>query len=532
MISLIPVFLLVAASIILQVLGRTRFSPGRTWLLASIVAVMTWIAMILIRLLMPTGWEIHNWLSGVTTSETIVFQYSEESWILGFLLVSLFVAVIFYEARYLDSGSHVNILTGTMMLTAVGLLSIQSGNGLTFLLTWVLIDIAEFLILVGIIKETAKHRISIISLLARFFGIILMMSYLILRTPGSVLDVEKGNLSTGVLIIFIALLRMGIIPLHIPYSEEPKIRRGIGSILRFLPILSVFSFLIFCGPQLFTKIQYGSTLTIVTTGVLFGALSWFFSRSELGGRPYWVFSFGCLALIAFLRGSMDALVGISIMMVVGGSVLFLFLPRKQKAGVLLPLILPVMFAIPFTPTAAIPLAIWGDRAEVANFFLLLSLTLLIGGVIRHSSRIEGKQKKLEDWVWLFQITGLIIVAIAPWIAEIFSLEKLRSLKYWWFPVSLAVIIGLAIFLDFLQRRSANNLINRIKEYFKRMEPVILNIDKLFRFNWIVRLFEATGTFIGSAIGFLVRILEGDGGILWSFLLLILLASLLIAAQVQ
>lgn len=488
--------------------------------------------MILIRFLMPAGWEINNWLSNVSTFETLVFQFTKDTWVLGFLLVSLLVAVIFYEARYLDSGSHINILTGTMILTAFGLLSIQSGNGLTFLLTWVLIDIAEFLILVGIIKDGAKHRISIISLLARFLGIILMLSYLILQTPGSVLSVEGGNLSTGVLLIIIVLLRMGIIPLHIPYSEEPKIRRGIGSILRFLPILSVFSFIIFSGPQLFSKIQYGGTLTIVTAGVLFGALSWFFARSELDGRPYWVFAYGCLALIAFLRGAVDALVGISIVMVVGGSVLFLFLPRKQKASVLLPLILPVMFAIPYTPTAAIPQAIWGGRLEVANFFLLISLALLIGGVIRHSLRIEDKRKQLEDWVWLFQIAGLIVVAAAPWIAEIFSLEKLRSLDYWWFSVSLVAIIGMAIIFDFLQRRSATKFLGRFKEPLIRMQPVILYIDKFFRFNWVVRWFEAVGKFIESAIGFLVRILEGDGGIVWSFLLLILLASLLLAAQVQ
>ncbi len=532
MISLIPVFLLIAASIFLQIMGRSRFSPGRTWLLSSIVAITTWVAMILIRLLMPSGWEINNWLVGVSTSETLFFQFTTDTWIFGFLLVSLLVAVIFYEARYLDSGNHVNILTGTMILISVGLLSIQSGNGLTFLLTWVLIDIAEFLILVGIIKDTAKHRISIISLLARILGILLMLCYLVLQTPGSTFATEGVTTSAGVLLLIIAVLRMGIIPFHIPYSEEPKVRRGIGSILRFIPILSIFSFFTFSGPQLFSKIQYGGLLTIFTLGGLFGALSWFFARSELGGRPYWVFAFGCLASVAYLRSSMDALIGFAAIMLVGGSGLFLFLPRKRKASVLLPLLLPVMFAIPYTPTGAIPQAVWGRQAELANIFLFTSQALLIGGVIRHSLRTEVKFKQIEDWVWLFQMAGLIIVSASPWIAEIFSLEKLKNVEYWWFSVSLVVIIGLATAVNYLQRRSTNGLIVRLRRLSKRIEPVMLYFDKFFQFNWITRGFESLGKFIEFIIGFMVRLLEGDGGILWSFLLLILLASLLITAQVS
>ncbi|HPD63405.1 MAG TPA: hypothetical protein PLP77_08415, partial [Anaerolineaceae bacterium] len=57
------------------------------------------------------------------------------------------------------------------------------------------------------------------------------------------------------------------------------------------------------------------------------------------------------------------------------------------------------------------------------------------------------------------------------------------------------------------------------------------VDQIFSLTWLMKLFTAFGSILSSAVNIFVRVLEGDGGVLWSFLFLVLLVSLMITRQV-
>ncbi|HRS74664.1 MAG TPA: hypothetical protein P5282_06965, partial [Anaerolineaceae bacterium] len=57
------------------------------------------------------------------------------------------------------------------------------------------------------------------------------------------------------------------------------------------------------------------------------------------------------------------------------------------------------------------------------------------------------------------------------------------------------------------------------------------VDQIFSLTWLMKLFTAIGSILSSAVNIFVRVLEGDGGVLWSFLFLVLLVSLMITRQV-
>jgi len=528
---MIPVFLLVAASILLQILGRIRFSAGKTWLISSIVAVAAWVSLILIRILMPSGMQIAGWLPGMSTLDTIVFKFSEDTWVPGFFLISLLVAVIFYEARFLESGNYVNILTGTMALSAFGLLSILSASGLTFLLAWVLIDIAEFSVLTFLVKEESKHQIAVTSLFTRGIGILLLILLLVLQSADGLSQLENENSSVfGILVILVAVMRMGIVPVHIPYSEDPKIRRGIGSILRYTPVLSVFSFLMTVGPQEFSRSQTNWLTAVITIAALFGAVSWYFAKNKLAGRPYWIFTLGCLALLGTIRSSIDVIIGITVMMIAGGAGLFLPSPRNRGISVFITLLVGGMLCIPYTPTAMLPGGFWGEQFALSNIIIIACISLLISGWIIHVLRNDDEVEQHENWVWLFQVMALIILTATPWINEIFFLKKVSTFNYWWYAFLLFIVSGLILAAHFYRKRE-NNQISTIYTRFKRViDPVLSFADRFLRFEWVIQIFKGLGSLVTVGMNLVVRVLEGDGGILWSFLFLVLLASLLITGQ--
>lgn len=531
MISIIPVLLLITASILLQILGRVKFPAGKTWLISSIVAVFTWVSMILIRIMMPSGWLISGWLPGKGLLDSIVFQFTEETWVFGFLLISLMVAVIFYEARLLESGYYVNILTGTMALSAFGLMSILSGSGLTFLLSWVMIDIAEFTVLTGILKEGSKHQIAVTSLFTRTIGVFLLILVLVLQSQDGSLSLGNGESPLiGVLVVIVAVLRMGIIPTHMPYSEDPKIRRGIGSILRFTPILSVFSFLLAFGPQEFSQSQTNWIVMLFTTAAVFGSVSWYLSQNELSGRPYWIFTLGCLALIGYVRSLTDVIIGVAIMMVAGGAGLFLPSTQKRGARFFIPLLVVGMLCIPYTPTAMLPRGLWGEQFTFSNLFIILSISLLISGWILHAFNQKDETEQYESWVWLFQMMALVFMTVAPWIIGLFFLEKASDLHFWWYAVILSIVIGLILTVNFYRKHQGNKIAVFYMGIKRGINPILSYIDRFFRFEWVIQIIKGLGKLVSVSMRLLVRVLEGDGGILWSFLFLVLLASLLISGQ--
>lgn len=486
--------------------------------------------MILIRLIVSNGWEIAGWLPGSTSSDSLVYQYTTDTWIYGFLLATLLVAVILYEARFLEDRNYINILTGTLCLAACGLLSIASGNGLTFLITWGIIDIFEFVVLTGIINDSSKHLIAVKSLITRILGILLFILFLVLNTSKSMGSDETVSAFGSVLLVIAAVLRMGIVPVHLPYSEEFSIRRGMGSMLRFIPVLSVFSFFSVFNGQIFSSVQYQWLILIFTICAIFGAVSWYFSRNVLVGRPYWIFAISNLALIGFLRGAKEGLSALAVVMVIGGAGLFLVSPWPKKAMLYVSLLFAGLIAIPFTPTAALSLAILGERFELANLFLLPCTALLLGGIVHHAMKAEKEQQK-RDWVWLVNQIGLILLSLTPWIIELFTLKEISRYRNWGFIAVFLALFGIIIFLGFLRRRDITKISILEKKIRKRLDPIILYADKFFSFRWLERIFKVIGLFLANMINLLVRVLEGDGGILWSFLFLALLASLLITRQV-
>lgn len=487
--------------------------------------------MILIRILMPSGWQVAGWLPGNSILDPIVFQFTEDTWVPGFLLISLLVAVIFNEARFLGSGNYVNILTGTLAISAFGLMSIFSASGLTFLLTWVVIDISEFAVLTIIIKEESKHQIAVTSLFTRTIGIFFLILVLVLQSKDNLFPSGNEISSVfGILIIIVAILRMGIIPIHIPYSEDPKIRRGIGSILRFTPILSVFSFLLTFGTQEYSRTQNNWLTIIFTIAAVFGAVSWYFAENKLAGRPYWIFTLGCLALLGYIRSTTDVIIGIAAMMMAGGTMLFLPSPRTRRINMVVLLSVFGILTLPFTPTAVLPVGLWGEKISLSNIFIIACISLLISGWINHAYRQDEETEHQESWVWLFQTLALIILIAAPWIAEIFFLERVSNIYFWWYAVILFAVSGSILALHFYRKREKNRISTIYLNIKRWIDPVLLYADRFFRFEWLIQIIRGLGNFISVSMNLLVRVLEGDGGILWSFLFLVLLASLLITGQ--
>lgn len=525
MLTFLPIVLLLVSSVVIQVVGRITRRPGSTWWLAAILGAISWLSVILVGLLDPAEVVFQNWLPSPSPSSSIVLRVTPENWVFGFLLITMLQASIFHNARHLESQSYLNKLTGLMVFTAFGLLAVFSRSSLAFILSWTLIDLAEFGVLSVVVGVSENHRTKITSVIFRAIGIILLVLALSLSPEKGVLQ-ESTTPMIAWLLLVIAVSRMGILPLNSPFTRELNLSRDLVTILKVLPVITAFAFLSTMPSAAYPTKTTGLLLFLFTVGALFGAVSWYFSRDELGGRSYWLFALGSLGMISYLAGATQSVIGLAVAAVVSGSGIFLYFPRFTKWFPYLPLLLLAALTIPFTPTSSITLLFNKSGGFVNQLWWVISYTLLLAGVVKHALVATGDRIDDVPWVRLFHGISLYFLAFSPWIIVGVVFAAVKPTEKWWISI---VILGLTLSLvvgRFFLGKGKRLLNHRYAQVSQIGRRAITIMDGFFKLNWLGKLITSLGVLFEKIVGLLTRVLEGDGGILWSFLFLVLMVSLL------
>lgn len=529
MLSLMPVALLILAALVIQVIGRVTTRAGSTWFLASIIGFITWLSMILIGILLPPVVEIKNWLPQPYLFASLSFQFTRETWIFGFLLVSLLQAVIFFNSRYLETPNYLNKITGAMILTAFGLLAVLSRSPLAFVLTWSLMDLAEFGVLTATQGNVRQNRSNLTAVLFRELGLILLVLLISISTEQT-LQSNSLELLSGWLLFLVILLRMGILPIIQDQTDDSHIRRGFLTLLRTLPLITVFSFItILPGSVLPERLMHLLLITSVISA-LYGSVLWFASKDELTARPYWFFTFGSLAIAAFLTAGVEGLTGLAVAAVSTGTGLFLYSPRFQSKYVYVPILLIGMLAFPFTPTATLTNLINSGSFSLHQVLIVLIYVLMLTGVVKHGFRKDDTQDLAEPWKRVFHNVSLYFIGLSPWIIPV-TMFQMFNLKFnLWLSTSIILLTVIFSGLFFILNKRQFTWKSPISRIWTGVVKGFNIIDQIFRLNWLAKVFSSLSFIISKTAQLLIRVQEGDGGILWSFLFLVLLISLLITRQ--
>jgi len=529
MFLLIPIALLILFAILVQVLGRIRPSPGASWLLSAIFGMLIWISLVLLRIFMPEGLIIDSWVLSLGMKELIIFNITHETWLLGFLLVSVLLAVIFSESTHLENRNFLTVISGSMIITAFGLLAIMARTPLAFILSWTLIDLIELGLAVFIVKEKKAHNKVFSTLVSRLTGTFLMITILALEPAQTSLTTFMSNHNSW-LFVLITIFRMGVVPLRLPYTTDISLRRGIGTILRIITPLSAFSFLITISEFSITPGFSKLMQFILVVASLYGAVSWVFSKDALSGRAYWFLSFGSMGVLTAMLSTPVTALALALIMIVGGALSFLCSIRSKIVIPLAIFLIITLSSLPFTPVASIWDGFGQQNLVFVGVLLIINLSLLFFGMIWHIFYSGDPLMQTENWMRFIHILGLFFLILSPWIAEIMVTRQLNLGENWWLSLVFLLMLGLFFLLssDPIKRRVTNGI-----QSGSQRETLLSwsrNLNAFLQLNWLASVFNFILKQISHMINTFVRLLEGDGGILWSLLFLVLLVSLISVAR--
>jgi hypothetical protein len=425
--------------------------------------------------------------------------------------------------------SNWQLWVAILILTCLGLLAVTAGNMLTLLLAWAALDIFELIVLLGHVLESKIRERVILSFSARMAGVItLLFACLILWSQGGSLYFEAISQSISVYLLLAAGLRLGVLPLQLPFTQGLPIRRGLGTVLRLVPAASSYILLVRMSSLGVPRSITPYLLALLCLAGLFAAVNWMGAKDELNGRPYWLLGTASLAVAAAILKNPPACLAWSITSLLSGCLIFSMSIRHR---ILIPLaILGAinLSTLPFSPTwqgamlfqykstSPINLTLF----SIFSFFLLLIQSFLVAGFIRHAvrgffpTRVEIHEH-IEQWVWLLYPFALILLVVIHLFIGGKSYPNLNGLPlYGWIIGPITLIIACLILYLTWRYPQPSPLYNLAKttSFWKN----------LFSLVWIYRLLWRLFRTVSKLFSLFSTILEGEGGILWALVLFALI----------
>lgn len=513
-------FILITVGILLLtsavVLALRIFLPAfrSTWLVAvgggtlSFASVFVWLANPSLQL------QFSIWQPSSLFKQSPTFIADGVAWAFALSIVALALATIITSVVRSNFPSALS-WSGIFTLTALGVLAVTADNPLTLVLIWAAIDLVELVIQLRFAEDPNLTERVTIAFASRATGIVALLWADMVSAANRVnLDFHTGSPQAGIYLLIAAGLRLGVLPLHLPYANESALRRGVGTALR---MTSAASSLI-----LLARIPAGSIapsftpylIAFTALAAVYGGWMWLRAPDELTGRPYWLIGIGSLAVAATLHGDPLGAAAWGCALILCGGVLFL--SSEPNRWLVRGLFVAAfgMSALPFSLTAA------GWNSGGVNFSLawvplIAAHAMLLAGFIRHILRPPTPRISTENQpVWARNIYpgGIILLFLTILLLGFFGWDA--SLKLGNIPASLAASL-LTFGLIWLTPRL--RLLNPVRAHWVRpTNPTWLD----WGYTALWNLYRQ----VGRLSNLFAAILEGESGIMWTLLFLALFIS--------
>lgn len=515
---LITLFLLALATATMVGLRLSRTSASYSWLTSTLGAMLAWISILAWQFDLPRRFFPSLWVPTGLFNASPELLADPYAWLYALSLAALAAAMVLTSPARAASVVNPAAWAGTLALTALGLLVVLADNPLTLVLGWTAIDLTEFFNTLRASDSPSLSERAVVSFAIRAAGTgFALWASVISSLNGQTFLFENATSQTGIFLLLAVGLRLGVLPLRLTYRREPMLRRGFGSVLRLMTAATSLILLARLPASALDAKFVPYLLILVALAALYGGWKWLFAPDELSGRPYWIIGMGALSLAAALRGSSTGSAAWGVGLVLFGGISFLYSARQVWFTRVLAGLGILLLAVPFSLTATG----WSGAFPWPVLFWPLFLAahfMLVAGYLRHLFRPgESSYAELPTWAQSAYPVGLALLALTALLTGLWGWPGAMQLGVWAAAALLAALGGLAGFAIWRFRRFAP------EELSTPSAPRAAHFGHLL--DLPARALWAVYRLVGRLFGLGANLLEGDGGLLWTLLLLVLFITI-------
>ena len=525
MLVLLPVAMAFVGAFAILILQRVRPSYGDSWLVASGVSLIVWGLVLALHWQENAAISLSMWWP-VDQTVFLTFQADRISWMYAFSLASLGMAAALTAAVRLRHEITSLVWTETLLLLGAGLLVVLSGSFTTLIFVWTVIDIVELVVMLTNVHRASLRQSAVLSFMLSITGTF-MVVWATIRSQAFGTPLNMANIipEVGLLLILAVGLRLGVVPLHLPYGEEPRLRRGLGTIVRLSTAASSLVVLARLPMQAIPERWNVFMLAFAALAAVYGGAMWAAAKNELDGRPFLVIAVAGLAFACVIQGNPIASIAWGVGLILYGGLIFLASSHDLPVTIIAGLGVLGFSGLPFTPTASG----WGGlivpQFSAMSVFFILAHALVLLGYMRHAVRPAGETTGIESWAKIVYPVGLGGLIAIGWVIALIGQAGGLVIGVWWAAVLSVVLAGGGWWA--LSRTGVRQDAVEGDGWFAIVaRPVGHWIGAVFGLNWLYRSLFFLYRLLQQLVNFFSMLLEGQGGVLWALLLLALLSTLI------
>ncbi|MBP7227498.1 MAG: hypothetical protein KA988_00175 [Longilinea sp.] len=523
MLVLLPILLLMFAAGAVLLVQRLRPGFGPAWLTNIGLTLLTWIIVLVMRWQTTPPFIIEAWFPISGSGNTLVLNFDAISWPYAFALISVVLAVMLTLPVRLPASASSGLWARNLAISSMGLLSVLSANPLAFVLNWTAIDLVELIVRLTVLEEEPARSQIVLAFGVRVGGTVCLMAALVSSyANGTPLSFESLDPQSGLWLLLAAGLRLGVLPLNLPFTREDPRRRGLGTILRMVAAASSLALLARLPQNSFPATWQPFLLGLCTLAALYGAAMWAASDNSLNGRPYWLISLAALAIACVVQNTPTASIAWGLALLLIGSVLFLYSAHDQRVVAIPILAVLILPGFPFTPFSSGWSGLLTLPINSSGIIFLISVGLLMVGAIRPLLHLGREMDRREGWVLAVYPLGLLIPTAAAWIFASVQPNRLTAERWWAAPIAL-LFTSFAIVLFYRSARRENEPRPWLQQAAQRLAS---SLAALLSLNWVYGLLWWVYRQLEKLVALISLLFEGDGGVLWVMVLLTLLISII------
>lgn len=547
MLSLLPIFLLLIIPVLMLLLHLSRWRRASQWFLVVIGLLLVLVLQLVTRTNLPQILSNISWEPKSLFPLSPVLLIDDISWSFSIALIALTLAMILTAVARVEqvepatgqeltsslSGVSTRITTsnwttwaGSLLITGMGLVAVQAGNLLTILLAWAAIDLIELLVLLVQANASLGRERATISFSTRAAGIgVLILAQIQIWQTGRISNLSSISPQSALYLLLAAGLRLGVIPLHLPFLQEIPLRRSLGTILRLVPAAASLSLLVRAAS---VGIAYPTVMVLLVLcafAALLGAGLWALASDELAGRPYWILGTASMATASAVLGQTGASLAWGVASILAGGLLFLTSLRHPWLRILAVLGFLGLSGFPYTPNwqgvqfyTVTGQDMPGLISSIFYIVFIFSHALLLTGFLRHSMRptiLSGdnpRNPQAERWIWFVYPLGLIVLPVIQFLIGIWSLATPTEFSTTAYLTGLAAS-GLGFGFWYISQFTRTP---RVADPFHAIDQ---RSSQILSFSWLYRPLWYFYNLLQRMSRLVYALLEGDGGILWAIVLL-------------
>jgi hypothetical protein len=510
---LIPLVLIFSGWTIL-LLHRFNRKRGTIWLVAVIIGVLSLI-----------GWGV----IGVFRDTQFVFDLSENALAipaqielgmdhyargLGIFSLAYLMFVINAWMVKLEETHLFMRIKNFFVIAAFSIVLYSAQNLFTWLLILVIMDIIDLFHLFFQIRSIEQVKKSYASILVRFAGTLIFMAGWLLSINTTAATVISKEVLYGAILL---RLFSGMLRIH---TGANLIERSLGD-FEEVPIFLSMHFLFFMRFPMGAPFPiWIKNLIIVGIVVMaYHLIQWLRITSRVNSMKHFLYFMIIFILLYSQFGTASGNIVLLFIFLLSMAMLYMRpIVNQYDVWFSLPLF-GLVLSLPFLPTATI----WNlQDTEYTTLFIPFAI-YLIGFHFRFRQQ-KPLRKTYDRWMLVLYPAGYV-----PMLAGIIYLVIMHDVPIQSGNILLSIMVVVLIFLLLIyQILKKRNVISE-NEAFQWVAPLIDAIMKrisiVFQLDWVIRLLNGLSNIFQRMISFFNEILEGDGGLLWSIVLLILFVSI-------